>query len=126
LLSAARKDAEALAGTALGEQLAAAVEATERATEDLLGALGDRVADALAGATVYTTMLGTTLGGWFLARSVLAADDGDGFDREFLEAKRATAGFYADHHLSTVPGMLHSVIAGAATTFGVPEEALDR
>ncbi|MEX2419004.1 MAG: acyl-CoA dehydrogenase [Acidimicrobiia bacterium] len=126
LLSAARKDARALAGTTMGEQLAEAVEATEKATEDLLGALGDRLADALAGATVYTTMLGTTLGGWFLARSVLAAEDGDGFDREFLEAKRATAAFYADHHLSTVPGMLHSVIAGAATTFGVPEEALDR
>jgi alkylation response protein AidB-like acyl-CoA dehydrogenase len=126
LLSAARGDAQALAGTTLGEHLAAAVDATEKATEELLGALGDRLADALAGATVYTRMLGTTLGGWFLARSVLAADGGAGFDRDFLDAKKATAGFYADHHLSTVPGMLHSVIAGAASTFGVPEEALDR
>jgi hypothetical protein len=38
----------------------------------------------------------------------------------------ATARFYADQVLSQVPGMLPAVLAGAASTFGVPEEALRR
>jgi alkylation response protein AidB-like acyl-CoA dehydrogenase len=126
LLAEARQDAEALAGTTLGEQLLAAVAATARATDELLDALDGRLTDALAGATAYTAMLGTTLGGWLLGKSALAAEGSGGFEPEFLAAKRATAHFYADHHLSTVPGMLHSVVAGAVSTFGVPEEALDR
>jgi alkylation response protein AidB-like acyl-CoA dehydrogenase len=126
LLDEARRDAETLeAGlTGIREHLITALDATGKATDELLGALDDRVGDALAGATAYTSMLGITLGGWLLARSAqLASEGGSG---EFGAAKVATARFYADHVLSTVPGLLPGVLAGRDTVFGIPEESLAR
>jgi hypothetical protein len=126
LLAEARRDADALDGDLAGirEHLVAALDATGKATDELLGALDGRLGDALAGATTYTAMLGITLGGWLLARSarVAAAKGTDGFHT----AKIATAQFYADHVLSTAPGLLAGVLAGRDTTFGVPEDALGR
>jgi alkylation response protein AidB-like acyl-CoA dehydrogenase len=126
LLAEARRDADLLEGHFAGirEHLVAALDATGKATDELLGALDGRLGDALAGATTYTAMLGITLGGWLLARSarVAAAKDTDGFH----SAKIATARFYADHVLSTAPGLLAGVLAGRDTTFGVPEDALGR
>ena len=126
LLAEARREAEALDGelTGIREHLVAAVDATRKATDELLGALEGRLGDALSGATTYTAMLGITLGGWLLARSagIAAASGAD----EFQQAKVATARFYADHVLSTAPGLLAGVLAGGDTTFGIPEESLGR
>jgi alkylation response protein AidB-like acyl-CoA dehydrogenase len=129
LLAEAGREADGLEGdlSPIGQHLTDAVDATGKATEALLDALEERLPDALAGATPYTRMLGTTLGGALLARSArIAAEGAEGFSSEFLAAKAATARFYADQVLSQVPGMLPAVLAGAESTFGVPEEALRR
>ncbi|HSM00886.1 MAG TPA: acyl-CoA dehydrogenase [Acidimicrobiia bacterium] len=126
LLAEARGDADALDGelTGIREHLVAALDATGKATDELLGALDGRLGDALSGATPYTTMLGITLGGWMLARSARIASEMDA--GEFASSKVATARFYADHVLSTAPGLLAGVLAGRDTTFGIPEESLGR
>jgi 3-(methylthio)propanoyl-CoA dehydrogenase len=113
----------------VGAALAEGVSATRKATEWLLAhGLADP-ADALAGATPYLRMLGTVTGGWLLGCSALAAarllgaGHGD-FDPAFLEAKVATARFYAEHLLPAATGLLPAVTAGAGSVLAVPAERL--
>ena len=40
-----------------------------------------------------------------------------------MQAKIATARFYADHILSKVPGIRHSIVEGAAGVTSMPLEA---
>ena len=101
--------------TALG----AAVDVLEEATTWLLTHGAADPNDALAGATPYLRMAGTTVGGWLLARSALAAraalaHGGEGFDEAFLQAKVATAHFYCTQLLPAGAGLLAAVTGGAA------------
>jgi len=124
LLGEMRTTADSLNGEnkVIGERLAAALDTVDTATEHLLGAEPN---DALAGATPYLEMLGTTLGGWMLGKGAAAAAEGpDGFSPGFCQAKQATARFYAVHVLSTVPGLLGTVTAGADSIFAVDQAAL--
>jgi hypothetical protein len=58
-----------------------------------------------AGSVPYLMLAGNLLAGWQLARSLLVAEDllAKGEDKQFMQAKIATARFYADHILSKVP-----------------------
>ena len=79
--------------------------------------------DALAGATPFLRLMGTTVGGWYLARSALAAREQlakGGGDEEFLEAKIATARFYCEQLLPQTKGLLPMVTAGSHQLFEVP------
>jgi alkylation response protein AidB-like acyl-CoA dehydrogenase len=106
----------------IGERLGEALDALEKATEHLLAAEPN---DALAGATPYLEMLGITLGGWLLGKAAAVAGDApEGFSSGFCQDKQATARFYAHHVLSTVPGLLGTVTAGAGTIFSLDTEAL--
>lgn len=82
---------------------------------------------ALAGATPFLRLMGTTLGGWYMARSALAArrlmEERTG-DAAFLEAKVATARFYAEQLLPQTGGLLPQVTAGAGSLFEVPVSQL--
>jgi len=79
--------------------------------------------DALAGATPFLRLMGTTVGGWYLARSALTAHQlvsrGEG-DEAFLQAKITTARFYAEQLLPQTKGLLPMVTTGAAGLFEVP------
>ena len=86
--------------------------------------------DGLAAATPYLRMFGTTVGGWLLARSAIAArrllddsggagDPGAGHDAAFCEAKIATARFYAGQILPQVHGLLPAVMAGADDLYAI-------
>jgi hypothetical protein len=57
--------------------------------------------------------------------SALAArrEDPEGKDA-FLQAKIATARFYADHVLPKAAGLMGTITAGAESVFGVPVEAM--
>ncbi len=83
--------------------------------------------DALAAATPFLRLMGTTVGGWYLARGALAAREliqkGTG-DNAFLEAKLATARFYAEQLLPQTRGLLPMVTAGADQLFAVPVDQL--
>ena len=82
---------------------------------------------ALAGATPFLRLMGTTVGGWYMARTARAARDllqrGEG-DAAFLEAKITTARFFAEQLLPQTKGLLPMVTAGADQLFDVPVDQL--
>ncbi len=82
-------------------------------------------ADAVAGATPFTRMWGTVVGGAFLAKSAIAAAelDGDGDDGS-LAAKQTIARFYCEQILPTANGLLGAVLATAHRLFELSNEAL--
>lgn len=78
---------------------------------------------ALAAATPFLRLMGTTVGGWLMARSAIAANEmlaaGEG-NPEFLKAKLTTARFYAEQLLPQTKSLLPMVTAGADQLFEVP------
>jgi alkylation response protein AidB-like acyl-CoA dehydrogenase len=82
---------------------------------------------AAAGATPYLHMLGTVAGGYFLAKSALAAsqllEEGSA-DKEFLEAKIATARFYAEQLLPLGTALLGPITAGKENLFAIDPDQM--
>jgi hypothetical protein len=66
------------------------------------------------------------MAGWQMARALLAAEQllaqGDA-DKPFLQAKIATARFYAEHILAKVPGVRDSIVEGADSVTALPVDA---
>jgi hypothetical protein len=89
-----------------------AVEAADRATAWITERRAE--ADKLAGASAYLKMMGDTLGGWALARGVLAVAAGRVGDAAYGDARIRLAVCYAQTVLAQVPGQLPSICAGAA------------
>ena len=60
-----------------------------------------------------------------LVRADLAAEDllARGEDAEFMQAKIATARFYAEHILAKAPGQRDSIVEGADSVTQLPLEA---
>ena len=79
---------------------------------------------AYAGSVPYLMLTGNLVAGWQLGRSVLAAQEllAKGQDKAFMQAKLATAQFYAEHILTRVPGQADAVINGAASVMALPME----
>ena len=79
---------------------------------------------AYAGSVPYLMLTGNLVAGWQLGRSVLAAQEllAKGQDTAFMQAKLATAQFYAEHILTRVPGQADAVINGAASVMALPME----
>ena len=69
-----------------------------------------------AGSVPYLMLAGNLMAGWQMARALIAAEDrlagGEG-DASFLQAKVATAQFYAEHILSKAPGIRDAIVEGA-------------
>ncbi|WP_366554304.1 acyl-CoA dehydrogenase [Aquibaculum sediminis] len=119
--------AKGAAFSALRRGLDEAADAFEQATGWLMETFPERPQEAAAGATPYLRLTGTLAGGWLLARGALAAaeqiDDPDS-DTEFLEAKIATARFYADSILPEAVAAAAAAIRGSASTLALEEDAL--
>ncbi|MBT8207189.1 MAG: acyl-CoA dehydrogenase [Acidimicrobiia bacterium] len=79
-------------------------------------------ADAVAGATPFTRMWGTVVGGAFLARSAIAASQLASGDEH--RAKLTVARFYCEQILPTAGGLLGSVLATADPLFELSDEEL--
>ncbi len=89
-------------------RLGAAVDALERATEWMLGAIGNKPADALAGATPYLKLFALAQGGTGLAKKALATrSEAEG------TADLATARFYAECIATEAPALELAVTEGA-------------
>jgi butyryl-CoA dehydrogenase len=101
---------------AIGRRLAAAADACEQVVDYVVAQSRAEPRAVHAGAVGYLRLAGITLGGWLLAREALAArrrlDDGDA-DGDFLQAKIATARYFADHLLTQADGLRESVVDGA-------------
>ena len=110
----------------LSEALAAGVESLAKTTDWLLETGAADLERAAAGATPYLRLFGTVAGGWLLARGALAATrrlagGGETEDRPFLEAKVATARFYADNILPRAAAEAVAVTRGADSTLALDE-----
>ena len=74
-------------------------------------------AKAAAGVAVpYLKLFGTVAGGWMMARAALVAQEKlkqPDADRDFLQAKLATARFYAEHELPRALPLAREVTRGA-------------
>ncbi|MEO7853686.1 MAG: acyl-CoA dehydrogenase [Rubrivivax sp.] len=81
--------------------------------------------EVFAGSVPYLMLSGNLVAGWQMARALMAAEDllAAGDDAPFMRAKIATARFYADHLLSKVPGIGHSIVRGAEGVTSMPLEA---
>ncbi len=101
---------ESAGHTDLAVALGAALDALKAATS-WLQEDHDDPDDAPAGATPYLRMFATTVGGFLLARSALAARSAD--DR-LAESKLASARFYACQILPPASALLPAITAGAA------------
>jgi len=93
-----------------------AVGGLEGATRWLVETYPRNANAAAAVAVPYLKLFGTVAGGWMMARAALAAGERlrrPGADRDFLEAKLATARFYADHELPRAIPLAREVTRGA-------------
>ena len=79
-----------------------------------------------AGSVPYLMLAGNLVAGWQLARALLVAEDqlakGEG-DAAFMQAKIATARFYAEHILTKAPGVRDSIVEGADSVTALALEA---
>jgi alkylation response protein AidB-like acyl-CoA dehydrogenase len=102
-----------------------ALAATRAATVWMTGS--NNPDDVAAGATPYLRMMGLTIGGWLLAKQALVAavrlKTGSG-DPAFLNAKIATARFFAEQLLPQVGALSGPVTRGAASLYAISEEHL--
>ncbi|MEE8499547.1 MAG: acyl-CoA dehydrogenase, partial [Kiloniellales bacterium] len=110
----------------LGAALATGLASLTETTDWLLETGARDLERAAAGATPYLRLFGTVVGGWLLARGALAArrrlsNGGRAEDRSFLEAKVATARFYADNILPRAGAEAAAVSRGAASTLALDE-----
>jgi alkylation response protein AidB-like acyl-CoA dehydrogenase len=83
---------------------------------------------AFAGAVPYLMLTGNLLAGWQMGRALLAAEQAlaagqDGVDAPFMQAKIATARFYADHILPRTAGLRETILHGADSVMALPAEA---
>ncbi len=78
-----------------------------------------------AGSVPYLLLAGNVVAGWQLARSLLVAQAqlAQGVDAAFMQAKIATARFYADHVLTQAPGVRDSIVEGADSVMALALEA---
>jgi hypothetical protein len=78
---------------------------------------------AFAGAVPFLRLMGIVAGGWQMARAALAAERLlDSGDRKFLEAKIASARFFADHVLVQAPALRDTVVNGAAAVMALADD----
>ena len=104
--------------------LASASSALEEVVAFIAGEFKADIRAVFAGSVPYLKMAGIVLAGWQLARAALAADEllkEEGADKDFLEAKIATARFFADHVLVEAAGLRTSIVAGAAGSLALEE-----
>ena len=124
-------DAELAAGgerfSSMRKLLGDSVAALEQATGWLAMNGMQDPNQAAAGATPYLNMLGTVAGGFFLSKSALEASrllEEGASDKEFLEAKIATARFYAEQLLPLGTALLGPITAGKENLFAIEPDQM--
>ncbi|MGD9952534.1 MAG: acyl-CoA dehydrogenase [Burkholderiales bacterium] len=105
--------------------LQAGAAAVRECVEFIVANAGKDASGTFAGAVPFLKLMGIVAGGWQMARAALAAEGALGSgDKAFLEAKLATARFYADHVLVQAPALRDTVVKGAGAVMAVPEDAM--
>ncbi|GAB1387503.1 acyl-CoA dehydrogenase [Melaminivora sp.] len=80
---------------------------------------------AYAGSVPYLMLTGNLVAGWQMARALLVAQElsAKGQDQAFMQAKIATACFYAEHILVKAPALRDQIVHGASSVTSLPLEA---
>ncbi|HET7365063.1 MAG TPA: acyl-CoA dehydrogenase [Burkholderiales bacterium] len=106
---------------ALRAELAQGVQAVSDCVNYIVESKDPRA--TFAGAVPFLKLMGIVAGGWQMARAALAAERRlSSGDKDFLQAKIATARFYGDHVLVQASALRDTVVKGAAGVLAVPEE----
>ncbi|MFC3099484.1 acyl-CoA dehydrogenase C-terminal domain-containing protein [Altererythrobacter lauratis] len=112
----------------IADPLGKAVHHGEAAVKALLEHAGANPVDMAGGAYAYLQLIGTLAVGWAwlqLASTAKAMLDAGEGDAAFLEAKLATARFYAEQQLPLCTALRHRVKAGAGAMMALtPEQFL--
>jgi len=114
-----------VAARAVLQRLAAARKAYGDVVDFVAGKTKANPNAVFAGSVPYLMLAGNLVAGWQLARSLLVAEDlsARGEDQAFMDAKVATARFYAEHILSKVPGMRDAIVEGAESVTAMAIDA---
>jgi len=108
---------------AFKNQFAPGVEAVTDCVEFIVASSPKDPRPVFAGAVPFLKLMGIVAGGWQMGRAALAAERKlQGGDRNFLEAKIATARFYGDHVLVQAPALRNTVVNGAAGVMALSED----
>lgn len=102
-----------------------ATQTLRRATEWMLDPAYNDVNRKFAGAHAFLHLAGTVVGGWLMTRAALTTAKGDttGASPEFLNSKRITARFYADHILPRADMHLATITRGGDSVMALAEDA---
>jgi alkylation response protein AidB-like acyl-CoA dehydrogenase len=116
---------DSVAARAMAKRLSAARQAFVDAVEFVAGNTKASPNAVFAGSVPYLMLAGNVMAGWQLARSLMVAEDllAKGEDTQFMQAKIATARFYADHILSKAPGIRDAIVEGADSVTALALEA---
>lgn len=110
---------------AVARRLKAAREAFVEVVDFVAGGTKALPNAVFAGSVPYLMLAGNLVAGWQLARSLLVAEDlaKAGTDTAFMQAKIATARFYAEHILNKAPGLRDSIVEGAGSVTAMALDA---
>jgi len=106
---------------AMSDRLESAIQDFEMAVTYVLAHYQTEARHVYAGAVPYLRLAGTVLGGWQMARAALVAiqKQAESDDTAYMQAKIATAQFYAHHILPTTTPLRVAIVEGAASVLGL-------
>jgi len=110
----------------IGERLGRAADGLEASVDAIVASFKADTHAAYTASVPYLSQAGLVLSAWQLGRAALAARALVGqadSDRGFLEAKIATAQFFAEHLLPRATAHAETVAAGAQSTMALDESA---
>ncbi len=118
-------DRQTIAARAVLKRLKAGREAFEQVVDFVAGHTKVSPNAVFAGSVHYLMLAGSLMAGWQLARALMVAEDkaATGQDAAFMNAKIATARFYAEHILSRLPGLRDSIVEGGESVNAMALEA---
>lgn len=121
---------KAMQGTlaSIGIALGQGIDAVESCVAHVLQHYSTDIATVSVGAVPFLKLLGIVCGGWQMGRAALIAqsrmDVESGDAAAFYSAKIITARFFADHLLSTAPGLASIVVGGGESALALAEDLL--
>ncbi|MDH1904077.1 acyl-CoA dehydrogenase C-terminal domain-containing protein [Comamonas aquatica] len=105
-------------GTAAAQAMALRLQAAREAFLDVVDFVAGKAKASpnavYAGSVPYLMLTGNLVAGWQMGRALLVAQDklAQGEDAAFMQAKVATAQFYAEHILTRTTSLRDSILAG--------------
>ncbi len=94
--------------------MTAAIDALERATDWIVGNFEAELETALAGAVLYQRLMGITVGGWLMVRSLEIVQQKRDQYPDFADRKLASVRYFARYILIEADGLASAVIDGSS------------